>query len=175
MLFYVWLGKGYFFFSFFNLYDEQSVPGVSNYSAIHWQVERYWFCISCVHFPSSSLPFNVHDDFIGRESFFPRLGHFIQALFSFLLLSSSKGLVPLKGGKTPKAHLADPSYMFSWHQQFKQQGGKNLASKLFYKIAEPWSILAGSWDKKCKNQYGKVKLSSTGLGWKQRERAVDLY
>lgn len=92
----------FFFFSFFNLYNEQSVPGVSNYSAIHWQVERYWFCISCVHFPSSSLPFNVHDDFIGRESFFQRLGHFIQALFSFLLLSSSKGLVPLEGGKTLK-------------------------------------------------------------------------
>lgn len=95
--------KGYyFFFSFFNLYNEQSVPGVSNYSAIHWQVERYWFCISCVHYPSSSPPLNMHDDFTGRESFFPRPGHFIQALSSFLLLSLSKGLFPLEGGKIPK-------------------------------------------------------------------------
>lgn len=37
-----------------------------------------------------------------EKSFFPRLGHFIQALFSFLLLSSSKGLIPLKGGQTPE-------------------------------------------------------------------------
>lgn len=94
--------RGTIFFSFFNLYNEQSVPGVSNYSAIHWQVERYWFCISCVHFPFSSLPLNMHDDFIARESFFPRPGRFIQALFSFLLLSFSKGLIALEGGKTPK-------------------------------------------------------------------------
>lgn len=132
----------YFILSFFNLYNEQSVPGVSNYSAIHWQVERYWFCISCVHFPSSSLPFNVHDDFIGRESFFPRLGHFIQALFSFLLLSSSKGLVPLKGGETPKIHLADPSYLFSWHQQFKEWGVKKSGFKII--LLNSWTLISFS-------------------------------
>lgn len=33
----------------------------------------------------------------------------------------------------------------------RNRGDKSLPSKLFYKIAEPWSIWAGSWDKKCKN------------------------
>jgi len=44
----------------------------------------------------------MHDDFVGRVPFFPRLGRFVQALFSFLLLSLSEGLFPREGGEIPK-------------------------------------------------------------------------
>lgn len=145
-------GKGTIFFSFFNLYDEQSVPGVSNYSAIHWQVERYWFCISCVHFPSSSLPFNVHDSLsVGNLS-----SRDWDILFRLCFLSFCS--VPLKVSSYSRV-ARPPKPIWQIHptcsagtSNWRSKEQKNLASKLFYWIVEPWSILAGSWDKKCKNQ-----------------------